>query len=183
VVDAFPDLNVDLHGVKAHFGFNPVGCWEEYYAARFCQYHLAAPGMDFGPFIKFNVYGALRDNTFYQVFSGTAEEIARVDQAAQWLKDTYGDKLTVLRAGPRVLNIHAPNVSKLRAARRLQKRLGRKFLVCVGDAENDLAMLEGGDYAFAPAGSAMAEYFPAVCPCEDGAVADVIYNKIPGILK
>ena len=183
VAKAFPDLNVDLHGVKAHFGFNPVGCWEEYYAARGCEYHLAGPGMDYGPFIKFNVYGELRDDTFYQVFSGTPEEIARVEEAAQWLRDTYGDKLTILRAGGRVLNIHAPNVSKLRAARRLQEKLSRKYLVCIGDAENDLAMLEGGDFAFAPAGSAMAERFPAVCPCEEGAVADVIYKKLPEILK
>ena len=34
VCKAFPDLNVDLHGVDAHVGFQPMGCWETYYAAR-----------------------------------------------------------------------------------------------------------------------------------------------------
>ncbi len=183
VCAAFPDLNVDLHGVKAHFGFQPVGCWEEYYAARNLEYHLAEPGMDFGPFLKFNVYGPLVDNTFYQIFTGTPEQTARIDEAAQWLRDTYGDQITVFRAGAQVLNIHAPNVSKLRAARQLQKDLGKKHLICVGDAENDLPMLQGADFAFCPSDGVVADRFPNVCPCADGAVADVIYNKIPAILK
>ena len=183
VCKAFPDLNVDLHGVDAHVGFQPVGCWETYYAARKCNYYLAQPGQDYGPFIKFNVYGELRDDTFYQVFSGTAEEIARLDEAERWLRDTFGDKLTIFRAGARVLNIHAPGVSKLNAARDLQKQLGRKLLVCVGDAENDLPMLEGADYAFCPSDGTVADRFPNVCSCNEGAVADVIYNKLPEIMK
>ena len=182
VCAAFPDLNVDLHGVDAHVGFQPVGCWETYYAARKCNYYLAQEGKDYGPFMKFNVYGRLQDDTFYQVFSGTAEEIARVDEAEQWLRDTYGDKLTIFRAGARVLNIHAPGVSKLKAARDLQKQLGRKLLVCVGDAENDLPMLEGADYAFCPSDGSVADRFPNVCPCDEGAVADVIHEKLPEIL-
>ena len=182
VCAAFPDLNVDLHGVDAHVGFQPVGCWETYYAARKCNYYLAQEGKDYGPFMKFNVYGRLQDDTFYQVFSGTAEEIARVDEAEQWLRDTYGDKLTIFRAGARVLNIHAPGVSKLKAARDLQVRLERKILVCAGDAENDLPMLEGADYAFCPSDAALANRFSNVCPCDEGAVADVIYHKLPEIL-
>lgn len=183
VCKAFPDLNVDLHGLQAHVGFQPVGCWQEYYAARKCRYFLSHESDDYGPFLKFNVYGCLRDDTFYQVFSGEPEEIARVDEAAAWLEKTYGDKLTVFRAGARVLNVHAPNVSKLRAARQLQQELGRKILVCVGDAENDLPMLYGADYAFCPSDSAIADRFSNVCPCADGAVADVIYQKLPEILK
>ena len=183
VCAAFPDLNVDLHGVDAHFGFQPVGCWETYYAARICNYHLAQPGMDYGPFLKFNVYGELRDDTFYQIFSGTPEEIARIDEAEAWLKEKYGDKIVVFRAGARVLNVHTSGVSKIRAARDLQKRLDRKILICVGDADNDLPMLEGADYAFCPSDGTVADRFPNVCPCGDGAVADVIYEKIPEILK
>ena len=183
VCEEFPDLNVDLHGVSAHVGFQPTGCWETYYAARKCDYFLAGEQREYGPFMKFNVYGELRDDTFYQVFSGTPEEIARIDEAEKWIKETYGDKIVVFRAGARVLNIHAADVSKIRAARDLQNRLGRKILVCVGDAENDLPMLEGADYAFSPSDSTMAKYFPNVCPCGEGAIADVIYNKIPAILK
>ena len=182
VAAAFPDLNVDLHGLYAHVGFQPVGCWEDYYAARKCRYFLAGEGREYGPFVKFNVYGELRDDTFYQVFSGTPEEMARLDEAAQWLERRYGDKITVFRAGARVLNIHAPGVSKLKSARLLQKQLEKKILVCIGDAENDLPMLEGADYAFCPEDGSVADRFPNVCSCGDGAVADLIYNKLPRIV-
>lgn len=183
VCQAFPDLNVDLHGVSAHYGFQPTGCWEAYYAARKHAYYLTEQGGEYGPFLKFNVYGELRDDSFYQFFSGTPEEIARIDAAQQWLEETYGDKIVVFRSGARVLNINASGVSKIRAARNLQKRLGRKILVCVGDEENDRSMLEGADFAFSPGDSPMAREFPGVCPCAEGSVADVIYEKIPEILK
>ena len=62
-----------------------------------------------------------------------------------------------------------------------QARLGRKILICVGDAENDVSMLEGADYAFCPSDGPVANRFANVCPCGDGAVADVIYNRIPAI--
>ena len=183
VCAAFPDLNVDLHGMTTHFGFQPVGCWDEYYTARNIHYQLAAPDADYGPFLKFNVYGELQNDTFYHIFSGTPEEIARIDEAAAWLNEKYGDKIVVYRAGARVLNIHSRGASKIRTAREVQAKLGRKILVCVGDAENDLPMLEGADYAFCPSDGTVADRFPNVCPCNDGAVADVIYNKIPEILK
>ena len=44
-------------------------------------------------------------------------------------------------------------------------------------------MLEGADFAFVPADAVLREQFPNVCPCAEGAVADVIYEKIPEILK
>ena len=61
--------------------------------------------------------------------------------------------------------------------------MNRKTLVCVGDAHNDIPMLEGADYAFCPADGVVAGRFPNVCKCADGAVADVIYEKIPEIQK
>ena len=68
-------------------------------------------------------------------------------------------------------------------ARDLKEAMGRKILVCVGDGENDVAMLEAADYAFCPADAIVRDRFPNVCPCGEGAVADVIYKKIPEILK
>ena len=183
VCKAFPDVNVDLQTLSTHVGFQPTGCWEEHCTVNQIPHALVQPGMDYGPFLKFNVFGILRSTAMGQMFTGTPEEIARFDEVEQWLKDTYGEKLTVIRSQARILNIHAPGVSKLRAARDLQKKLGRKFLVCVGDEENDLSMLEGADFSFSPSDSPMGLRFPAVCPCGEGAVADVIYDKIPAILK
>ena len=73
-------------------------------------------------------------------------------------------------------------ISKIAAARALQQRLGKKILVCVGDAENDIPMLEGADFSFCPADGIVANRFPNVCNCAEGAIADVIYKKIPAIL-
>ena len=83
---------------------------------------------------------------------------------------------------PRILNIHAKGVSKLAAARRLQETLGKKLLIAIGDAQNDVAMLDGADYAFCPADGAVADRYPNVCVCDEGAIADVIYNQIPKLL-
>ena len=70
----------------------------------------------------------------------------------------------------------------MKFARELQKKLGRKILICVGDAENDLSMMEGADYAFCPRDGVVADRFETVCDCAQGAVAEVIYKKIPEIL-
>ena len=77
---------------------------------------------------------------------------------------------------------HAKGSSKLNSARQLRKDLGRKLLICVGDAENDISMLDGADYAFCPSDGVIANCNTNVSPCADGTVADVIYKKIPEIL-
>ena len=99
------------------------------------------------------------------------------------LKEHFGDACEVFRAATRIIDVHAKGVSKNRSARELQQRLGRKILVCVGDAHNDISMLDGADYAFAPSDGIIADRYETVCPCGEGAVADVIYKKIPEILK
>ena len=53
----------------------------------------------------------------------------------------------------------------------------------MGDAENDVVMLDGADYAFVPADAILKDRYENVCQCADGAVADVIYEKIPAIVK
>ena len=106
-----------------------------------------------------------------------------MDEAQELVSRTYADHVVAFRAGPRIIDFHAKGVSKARSARELQQQLGRKILVCVGDGENDVSMLQEADYAFSPADGVVADRFENVCNCAEGAVADVIYRKIPGILK
>ena len=106
-----------------------------------------------------------------------------MDDAEAQLKARFGAYCEVFRAATRIIDVHAKGVSKIRSARELQQRLGRKILVCMGDADNDISMLEGADWSFCPADGIVADRFPTVCPCADGAVADVIYEKIPEILR
>ena len=44
-------------------------------------------------------------------------------------------------------------------------------------------LLDDADFAFCPGDAIVAKRYPNVCNCADGAVADVIYKKIPEILK
>ena len=122
---------------------------------------------------------------FYTIrdFCKTPEDLALFTRAEAYIEETYGDKLDCFRPCARILDIHAKGCSKLNAARQLQKNLGRQYLVCVGDAENDITMLDGADFAFCPSDGVIADRYENVCPCGEGAVADVIYKKLPDILK
>ena len=106
-----------------------------------------------------------------------------MDEAEAVLNEKFGDKVAVFRASPRVIDVQAKGVSKAAAARRLQQQMGRKILVCMGDAENDVVMLNEADFAFVPGDAILKDRYENVCNCADGAVADVIYEKIPKILN
>lgn len=146
-------------------------------------YKMVNVGDDVGPFAKFNVYpteAAVQAGK--QDPAQRQENIRLLDRAQEYLNAHFGDKLEVYRSGPEFLNVHAKGCSKIAAARRLQKQLGRKHLVCIGDEHNDISMLDGADFAFCPADGMVADRYETVCSSGEGAVADVIYKKIPGIM-
>ena len=179
----FPDLTVEVQGVEAHYRFTENPMWDAFSEHQQCAHAFAQPGDDLGAFLKFTLYGQFRDVTVADMFNGSDEERRRMDEAEALLKKEFGDYCEVFRAATRIIDIHAKGVSKARSARQLQRHLGRSILVCIGDAHNDLPMMYDADYAFAPADGIIADRFETVCPCADGAVADVIYKKIPEILK
>ena len=182
MLELFPDLVVEVQALDKHYIFKPNPAWEAF-SANNCPYAIAQWGQDLGPFLKFSLYGEIRDISVDHLFHGTPEEIARMDEAQELVQKTYNDKVIAFRAGPRIIDIHAKGVSKARSAKELQQQLGRKILVCVGDGENDVNMLQAADYGYSPADSAAADRFENVCKCAEGAVADVIYRKIPELLK
>ena len=181
--ELFPDLTVEVQGLDAHYRFSENPMWDAFSDHQQCARGFAQPGDDLGPFLKFTLYGQFRDVTVAHMFEGSEEEKARMDEAEQLLRQEFGAHCEVFRAATRIIDIHAKGVSKARSARELQQRLGRKILVCIGDANNDLPMMQDADYAFAPADGIIAPYFDTVCNCAEGAVADVIYKKIPEILE
>ncbi len=180
---AFPDLTVEIQGVDAHYNFIENPDWNTFCDHNGCARGTTTPEAVPAPFLKFSLYGEFHDPTVAGLFSATEPELARMNEAEEFIKARYGDKVVVFRAAPRIIDVHARGVSKAIAARELQRTLGRSILVCVGDAENDVSMLEGADYAFCPADAILGDRFPNVCPCGEGAVADVICKKIPEILK
>ncbi len=183
IVELFPDVNLEVQGQDAHYFVNPRPAGIAYYEGLNWQFQVAEHGQDMGPFLKLCIFGDTDVAAVAGLYTGTEEELRYIDHIEETLKQMYGDKVDVFRSAAKILDIHAKGVSKLYAARELQKKLGKKILVCVGDAENDLQMLRGADYAFCPADGVVAEQFPNVCACGQGAVADVIYEKIPEILQ
>ena len=178
----FPDLTVEVQALDKHYNFLPNPAWDAF-SGNNCAYGTAQWGQDLGPFLKFSLYGEIRDITVDHLFHGTPQEIRRMDEAQALVQETYPDTVIAFRAGPRIIEIHAKGVSKARAAKELQQQLGRKILVCAGDGENDVTMLQAADFGYSPADGAAADRFENVCCCAEGAVADVIYRKIPELLK
>lgn len=179
----FPSLELEIHGVDCHYLVEPTEKVLKMYENLGWRWKHATPDEDMGPFIKLVLYGQPHKPELANMYTATDEELAEFNRAEETIDKLYGDKVVIFRAAPRILNVHAKGVSKLNAARTLQKKLGKKILVCVGDAQNDIPMLDGADYAFCPADGVIADRYPNVCCCDDGAIADVIYNEIPKILK
>ena len=179
----FPTLDVEIHGGDYHYLVEPTEKVLALYENLGWHWKEANRDVDMGPFIKLAVFGQTDAPVFSDLYKATEEELKMFDEAIRVLEEAYGDKIEVFRAAPRILNIHAKGVSKLQAARTLQKKLGKKLLVCVGDAQNDVPMLEGADYAFCPADASIADRYPNVCPCDEGAIADVILKELPKIFE
>ena len=181
-MELFPDCDVELQGMEHHYLFRPNEMWAKFNEHNGCPYAFCELEKAPGPFLKFALYGQLRDVTVADLYNGTPEEFARFDEIERQLEAVFGDKCVAFRAANRIIDVHAKGVSKAKSARRLQAELGRKLLVCVGDGENDVTMMEAADYAFCPGDAIIRDRFPNVCDCASGAVADVIYKKIPEIL-
>ena len=180
--ELFPHLTVEVQGIDAHYCASENPAWQVFCEHQPCACKFAQPGDDLGAFLKFTLYGQFRDVTVAHLFEGSPEELRQMDETEKVLRAEFGDVCEIFRSGARIIDVHAKGVSKARSARELQQHLGRKILVCAGDAENDLSMMTDADHAFAPADGIIADRFETVCKCADGAVADVIYKKIPEIL-
>ena len=182
VMEKFPEMNWEIQGLEHHYLLNPNPDFVALYAKMHWAWEPVEWGQDCGPFIKFAAYGPLRRVALADVHEASDADIARFGEMVQFIHDRWGDKVDTFLAAPRIMDVQAKGVSKGNAALRLKEMLGRKILVCVGDAENDLSMLDAADYAYCPADGVIADRFETVCNCADGAIADVIYKKIPKIL-
>ena len=179
----FPDMNLEIQGQSSHYLIDPQPEMVALCEQLGWPHDEAVWGQDVGPFLKFALWGKPEEPRVASVFSATEAQLQRFDEAESILRTLFGDKVEIFRPAPRIIDVHAKGVSKLNAARRLQEETGARILVCVGDAENDIPMLDGADFAFCPADGVVANRYETVCKCADGAISEVIYKKIPEILK
>lgn len=177
------DLIVEIQGVEAHYNYVSDPGWLEFYDANCCPARVIDAGTPIGPFLKMSIYGPLTSSTVSSLFSGSEELAARYDYVEQQLKATFGNQFSYARASRWMLDLNAAGATKGIAARELANRLGRPILVCIGDEYNDLTMMEEADFAYCPADGGLADRYETVCGCAEGAVADVIFEKLPKILR
>lgn len=179
----YPQINLELQGADNHYLVAPTPQAEAYYKGMNWSYAIFDENTPLYPFMKFSLFGQTEKPAVSDLFRGTEEELQRFEQMTAEIGALYAGKVDVMLAAPRILDVQAKGVSKCAAARALQKKLGKEILVCVGDAKNDIAMLDGADYAFCPSDGIVADRYETVCECAKGAVADVIYEKIPLICE
>ena len=179
----FPEMNLEIQGTRVHYLIDPQPDMLRMYEKLGWRYEIAQWGQEVGPFLKFAMFGKATRPEVASMYEGSQEELRRFDQAEDTIRQLYGDKVEVFRASPKIIDVHAKGVSKNAAARALQEKLGKKILVCVGDSWNDIPMLDGADYSYCPKDAELGNRYETVCECGKGAVADVIYEKIPEILK
>lgn len=180
---SFPTITLVIPGIDAHYCCSKNEAWEQYARNNNCVGKYVATNAIPHPFLKVALHSKFESSEVSSMYHADPDELQLLEEVTAYIKEKYGDKVDLFRACARIIDIHAKGCSKLRSARELQAALGKKILICVGDAENDLTMLEGADFAYCPADGVVADRFENVCECGKGAIADVIYEKIPALLQ
>ncbi len=178
----FPDMNIEIQARDRNYLYCAEPAMEALEQNMRWKYAWTDRGQDLGPFLKFALWGKVRCPSVGDMYEASPEELARFDFVEQEINRLWGAFVTTARPAPRIIDVQTKGVNKAAAAKALQQKLGRKILVCVGDGENDVPMLQAADFAFCPADAVVADRFCNVCPCGQGAVAEVIYEKLPQIL-
>jgi hydroxymethylpyrimidine pyrophosphatase-like HAD family hydrolase len=103
-----------------------------------------------------------------------------------YLKNKYKDEYTIECSAPDFMEVYAKDGGKKNAIRQLVKMVGNvKKVVCVGDQENDIPMLEIADVGVCVSNGVQRAKDVASVVCassEDGAIADVIRMLDKGII-
>lgn len=180
--EMFPDLHIEFQAENVNFLVDAKPEMGELEDKMHWPWKPADWGQDVGPFIKFALWGEVRNPGIGDMYDASPEEIAYFDAAQAKLEQLWGDKLSCFRPAPRIIDVQAKGVSKALAVKSLQEKLGRKILVCVGDGENDIPAMNVADHAYCPGDAVIADKYENVCECALGAVADVIYEKLPKLI-
>lgn len=177
LAETFPELWVEVQGVDAHYliGENPAR--EAFYRAQGVPFRTVTPAEAPERYHKLALFGPFSENGVRQFFQGTPEEDARFAACQERIMADW-PMLRADRAAMKIIDLQDRRAGKGSAARNLARRLGRKTLVCVGDAMNDASMLQEADLAFAPADCVPAVKELGCCtlvrPCGEGAIAGVV---------
>lgn len=174
-IDAFPDLRLEVHTLDGHYAFGEDPRRDASLSRRgtpFC--YPEDPTKIPNPWIKFSLYSRDGDVPTIDPNSPRGQYFQK---AAAQISHQGGGAFTVTVSMPGLIEVQSAGTSKGLAARELAQKLERPILVCVGDAPNDIPMLEEADLAFlASDGDSrmMGSPYQKAAPSNEGTVADVI---------
>lgn len=176
--EQFPMVWLEFQGIQDHKLCRMNAAWEEFWSKIRVPHSYALPEEELGPFLRCDIYSKMTTPSTQEHGRSSHEEIVPMDNVAQWLTREYGDVVSLL-CYPGHIEVHPKSTNKGHRAQWLKQKLQKKILICIGDSENDIPMLDIADFAFCPKGSVLSSRYPTVCNCADGALADLIENVIP----
>lgn len=175
-LEEFPDLRLEVHCLDKHYVFHADA---HGIAAMTRRKTGFVEVTDFAsiphPWVKFSMYSRNGDVATIDLDSERGQYFK---EATAKTAQKAGSGYVVTHSMPGLIEVQIAGTSKGLAARELADRLGRPVLVCVGDAPNDLPMLEKADLAFLPSDCdprMQAVPYPKAAPSYEGTVADVIH--------
>lgn len=174
-IDTFPNLRLEIHTLQTHYVFNGDAERDARLIRQGAQFRYPETWEEIEhPWVKFSMYNRADKYASVDPDSELGQYFRDVTQTvSQWAGNGYIATLSM----PGLLEVQVAGTSKGLAARELAEKLGRKTLVAVGDAPNDLAMLKEADLPFyvSDGDPRMLPYnFPQCAPSYEGAIADVI---------
>lgn len=170
----FPDVRIEAQTLDACYAYTDDPLRDEY--LRRCGapcIHGAAPQ----PWVKLVVYGKFRRAEYDTADSITAEDLAQFDRIERQMRRLCEGRANVARSMGRIVECWPLECDKGTSARRLAQQFGCKTLVGIGDAPNDLPLLNEADIAFCPSDCAPALRslpYRFAAPCGEGAVASAL---------
>lgn len=169
-----PHLRLEVHCLDRHYVFHGDKSRDDYLTRQGTDFVHATWDMVPEPRVKFSIY-SMRENLFD--ITPDSEEGKFFLELEQDINRRGGGRYTAINSLPGMVEVQSAGTSKGLAARELANRLGRKTLVCVGDATNDLSMLDEADLPFLAADGDRRMFgrgYRNAAPCGEGTVADVI---------
>lgn len=131
-------------------------------------------------FIDRNDLALLKDEHFtdlYKVTFRIENDKEKSDRALDVVRQIVGEKNSLTRSGYSCIEIVDPSLMKGGAVRFIKEYLGATKLVCVGDFENDISMVEEADIGYAVANAVEGLKLAAdriTVSVNDGAIAHII---------
>lgn len=178
VTSRFPQLRLELQGLDRHrcMGYDAM---RDAYLARYGLEPDYGGWEDLQDMMSVAcLYAPFHKAGHARVGDSTPEEEAPFDAIEALVAEKYSHLLVTVRSMPRMIELLPKGCGKGNAARELARRLGRTTLMCVGDAPNDLDMLDQADEAFYPTTAEPSllhrGYTALPVSCEEGTIAALV---------